>query len=478
MEESKIKLDETRDARQKDMVAKWVESGARGTLIAPTGFGKSRMGLIAIERLRSKNPNAQITIVVPRSVLKDQWEAKQIENTAVVTIQYLLANPEKLYELECDLLIIDEIHRFAADEFSRCFDIKTKKGYILGLTATFERADDKEELLKWEVPIAGEVTYQEAVANGWIEDVLEYNLAVQMTEEEQLEYERVNKWFKHLHNFFQGDFNLAMACLKGGPEVATVAHLNDTDATSVRKNAMNWFRTMNKRKNLLYSTIGKLKASKAIADALSSKKKIFFGTSVEFATKLADIIPGAVEYHSEVKSREVLVSKEKVYKTLAGVKKAQTKIEGANYTKQSDDSYLLTYPKTERWGPEKIKTYALEAIKNGKINTITSAKSLEEGLDIQDLEVAIITSRYKSVVAYKQIRGRVGRKITTIEDEDTISTKKPIVINLFHPNTADENWLYEAQRDSRNVKLFTDIEELLQEIKDPEMVLSFDDLAK
>lgn len=473
---TEIILDESRDARQQEMVAAWVagkDKPARGTLVAPTGFGKSRLAEIAISRMQSKNPAAEIVIIVPRGVLKDQWEAKQIPNTKVYTIQYLLVNSDELYAIECDLLVIDEIHRFAADEFSRCFDIKVRKDYILGLTATFERLDGKEELVKMEVPVIYEQDYQEAVNRGWIEPVREVNLQVDMTMAEQLEYDRTHKWFKQLHGFFKGDFNLAMACLKGGPEVATVAHDESVDTQTVRKNAMNWFKTMNKRKTLLYESGSKLKVALELAKALKDKKKIYFGVSAGFAADIADKVPGAVEYHSNVKSRDVQVIKEKIYKTDAGVRKAKDKFEGATVETNDDGTWTLKYPKTERWGPTKIKEHAIDALKEGKITTISSAKALEEGLDIQDLEYAIITSRYKSVIPYKQIRGRIGRKIT----EGELADKKPVMINLVHPGTADENWLAQAQVNSKGVKTFTSVEELLQEINDPNVV-SFEDLIK
>ena len=63
----------SRDIRQEECVEKWVKAKCRGTLIAATGFGKTRVALMCIKKFLSKNPQSSIMVVVPTQTLKDQW---------------------------------------------------------------------------------------------------------------------------------------------------------------------------------------------------------------------------------------------------------------------------------------------------------------------------------------------------------------------------------------------------------------------
>ena len=63
----------TRDERQKLSVQRWLAAKGKGVLIAGTGFGKSRVGLITIKGILRKHPDRKILIVVPTITLKEQW---------------------------------------------------------------------------------------------------------------------------------------------------------------------------------------------------------------------------------------------------------------------------------------------------------------------------------------------------------------------------------------------------------------------
>ena len=62
-----------RTQRQKECLKRWLEFGGRASVVACTGFGKTRVALNLIDAFITKNPTAQVLVVVPTQVLKDQW---------------------------------------------------------------------------------------------------------------------------------------------------------------------------------------------------------------------------------------------------------------------------------------------------------------------------------------------------------------------------------------------------------------------
>ena len=63
----------TRDERQEESVKKWIKSKGRGTIVACTGYGKTRVATIIIGKLISKYPSIKVLVVVPNSTLQEQW---------------------------------------------------------------------------------------------------------------------------------------------------------------------------------------------------------------------------------------------------------------------------------------------------------------------------------------------------------------------------------------------------------------------
>ena len=63
-----------RTSRQLECVQKWVNNKKRGTIVAATGFGKTRVGLQAIKRFQTKFPNHKIIVAVPSDAVRIQWE--------------------------------------------------------------------------------------------------------------------------------------------------------------------------------------------------------------------------------------------------------------------------------------------------------------------------------------------------------------------------------------------------------------------
>ena len=60
----------TRDERQAESLNAWLRNKGRGCVEGCTGYGKTRIGLNAIEKVRTKYPDLSVIVVVPTDVLR------------------------------------------------------------------------------------------------------------------------------------------------------------------------------------------------------------------------------------------------------------------------------------------------------------------------------------------------------------------------------------------------------------------------
>ena len=196
----------TRDERQEESLKSWLRNKGRGCIEGCTGYGKTRIGINAIKRVMTKYPTITVIVVVPTDVLKNQWTTLLDEQGLSLNCKVVIINTASKTPEQCDLLILDEIHKFAADQFSQVFKT-VKYKLILGLTATIERLDGKHELLKQYCPVVDTVTIEVAKANGWVSDFTEFQVII--TAEDINNYREYNKEFIKHFEFFDFNFNLA-----------------------------------------------------------------------------------------------------------------------------------------------------------------------------------------------------------------------------------------------------------------------------
>ena len=64
----------SRDLKQKECLEKWVANKCVGSIIACTGFGKTRIAINAIVKFLSKNSGKKVIVVVPTENLQMQWK--------------------------------------------------------------------------------------------------------------------------------------------------------------------------------------------------------------------------------------------------------------------------------------------------------------------------------------------------------------------------------------------------------------------
>ena len=184
----------TRDERQEQCKRAWLLNKGKGTIEACTGFGKTRCALNCLKAVLSKYPAIRVLVVVPTELLKNQWVSIIDKEALGLNVEVQIVNTIAKNGYECDFLIIDEIHRTAANTLQFIFS-RVRYKLILGLTATLERLDGRHTIIEKYCPVVDSVPIEVAKANGWVSDFVEYQVVITVDDIE--EYRSQNREFTH-----------------------------------------------------------------------------------------------------------------------------------------------------------------------------------------------------------------------------------------------------------------------------------------
>jgi len=390
--------------RQLRSVVKWKNRGCRGSLEAATAFGKTFVARIALGKIEKKikesGGNFKVHVIVPRKVLKDQWE-KELSHFSSLNIEvYVINTYVKNYSNNCDLIILDEMHLFASDVFSLWS--KSTYKWILGLTATMRRMDGKEDFLLDKAPIFDRITQQECLDRGWISKLIEINCPVFLTKTERKEQLELNKKIASTFNFF-GDYQSVIECSSpsGASKFVRVNNLLlSSKEVCIKANIAR--KLMRKRKDFIDNTEHKLRLARTLISKLNLRT-ITFSESVEFAEGLKESFPNSAIYHSNLKTivKNVIETKTKIYKTQKGASNfisALKRKEIPYSTKKSLKGYEIEYkePKVKKFSQSKQKEEAINQITTGELNRIFTAKALDQGFNVDEMEFGLESSRSRN----------------------------------------------------------------------------------
>ena len=364
----------------------------------------------------------------------------------------------------CDLLVLDEVHLFAADKFKLVFDRVSYK-WIMGLTATINRMDGKETLLKKYAPVAVRVSQKKAIEKGWINDFLEINCPVNLKREEMEELDQISNQIRYFTSKF-GDFGIMRNCINfENAKSFSRSYYPQDDvndrAKLVQRDAAQGQRYISKRQEILYKCHAKVKATVDLIDEFKLKT-ITFSQSTEFADEVKNFVSRrSVVYHSNITSIDRRVEKTKSYATLAAAERFKV-IKKGNIRKK-DGKFEVYWKELKRIGVGTLKKEALLHFSSNKYKTdvICTAKALDQGFDVPDVELGIDGSRTSNPTQHTQRTGRIARNYTYRDG----TKKQGIYINLYVPNSKDEAWLSACQKNSTNIVTVNDVAECKQLIK-------------
>tara|TARA_R110002012_G_scaffold278308_4_gene465901 strand:+ start:7793 stop:9001 length:1209 start_codon:yes stop_codon:yes gene_type:complete len=396
-----MKANEVKDKVQRDGLNQWWSRfNGRGTLQYATGVGKTRCGVLAAALIAKRvGMDCKILILTPTQTIRDRswkeefkkWGEELLFESCVKTV--CIQTAYKYTGQHYDLVIADEIHNYISPEYFNFFP-NNYSPKVLGLSAYIDPI--KLRLLTAVAPICSRVSTAEASKLGLISEYKIYNIPLQLNGEEKKSYTHANNNFNRLFSLFDKDLKLMYACMKPTTYIQFLQRkgMNIDDENKTFPYQCN--AAMAKRKKLLYNASAKVNAVQQLCDMYSERKTIIFSQTIDFADKVSEALGDTcVSFHSKIG------------------KKART----ANLDKLIDN--------------------------RTKVTRISTAKALNEGMNVPDISMAIIASGTSKV---KDLIQRIGRTVRWEEG------KQALIFHLYIEGSQEEKWVNSAQ-DGHSVEL-------------------------
>ncbi len=460
----------------------------RGTLHYTMQFGKTYTAILIIKKLLENKDiinQDNILVITPSDIIRKQWES--VLNTHHLKIKVLTAqqaiNESKLgnYNSNIDLVIFDEIHKFISEERIKLITDILNYKYILGLTGTYPSLDNSKVLDKY-CPVVDTITEYEALQNKWISPFIEYNLSVEFTEDDKLRYisytapiREILQVFKDSHKLFQvfkNDYEVLTACYAGKKgnngfvkpkdvcrELSTRKGWNkelDLDygnnsvieehwnPETIYQRAMDFNTLVRNRNDLIINNNTKLDIILEIYKKFKDKTIISFNESTDFATTITQYINSiggkAIVYHSNIKSQPLIdPSTGKFITTKAG--------------------------KVKIFGQTSLKNNAIEGIKNGDFTFLATARALDEGMSIPNIEVVICSGGTVNPMQYAQRSAR-GKTVDIYNPN-----KLTRIINLYFDDFYYEDKKIDCRDKQKLIKRQQENQSIIKWIKNIDEIL-------
>ena len=360
---------------QTESIANWKNSERCGTIVLPTGAGKTHVATMAIEMC-----NRQTLVVVPTLDLMNQWydllvstyNAEigligggfyEIGAITVTTYASAFRHQERIGN-QFGLIIFDEAHHLPGEGFRYAAEFAIAP-FRLGLTATPERTDGGEIELE---RLIGRFVYRleaQELAGEFLADYTIEKIEVDLSDEEREAYQKE----RQIYTDFRRKKNLPY-----GQE--------------------GW------RLFLMHSA--KSEDGRRAMKAYRNYKKIALGTE----SKL-HVLQDLLIRHKRDKVLIFTAENEMVY--------------------QISNDYLI--PSITHETNVKERKFWLDAFNRGDVLALCTSKVLNEGVNIPDASVAIILSGSGSSREHIQRLGRILRK----KDD-----KQAILYEVVARNTSEE----------------------------------------
>lgn len=285
----------SRDERQAQAIKAWAKANGRATIVGCTGFGKTRVAIRIIDKLKQSNPDLHTIVLVPTTTLQEQWISELDYNGLSLNTEVFVMMGASKHDYKCDLLVIDEAHRVNSEVLSANL-VNTQYKYILGLTATFERLDGRHEILAKYAPVCDTITMEDALFNGWVTKYKDYVVVIDVPDIDI--YNTCNSEFNKAYEFFNWDFGKAMSMAgKDGykhrweyaKELAPDNYEHQKEMfKSVTYYATSFMRSMQNRKKFVQNHPKKLEVAQEIIKHRSDKKIVTFSANVKMAESFKD----------------------------------------------------------------------------------------------------------------------------------------------------------------------------------------------
>lgn len=335
----------------------WIASGNRGIIVLPTGSGKTLVGIKAISLL-----NTPTIVIAPTLDLVDQWRSRlkkefktdvgvlgggerDIKALTVSTYDSAYIHADKLGN-RFGLIIFDEVHHLPAAGYKNIAEMFASP-FRMGLTATYEREDGLHTELN---RLVGGKVFERMVKDLTGTHLSPFRLekiVVELTEEEQEEYEKNQKVFSD----YLARINLT---IRSPADFQKLVMRSGRDPGARRA-----LLARNKARDIAYNSVSKIGKLSEILKKHDDGKMFIFTEHNKLVHRI---------------SRQFLVPS-------------------------------ITYRTTI-----KERSEILDRFKSGIYRAVVTSRVLDEGIDVPDADVAIILSGTGSERAFIQRLGRILRK--------------------------------------------------------------------
>jgi superfamily II DNA or RNA helicase len=342
---------------QNEAITAWEKNGRHGVIILPTGAGKSFVAQMAIELT-----GRSTLVVVPTLDLMNQWydlllssfQAEiglvgggYFEQGAIVVTTY--ASAFRFMERmgnQFGLLVCDECHHLPSSVYRYIAEM-TIAPFRLGLTATPERADGGEDLLR---QLLGPIVYRleaQHLAGEYLADYDVVQLTVRLSPEEHHRYQEERDIYR---GFVTGN-KIKMGSMQG------------------------W--------QLFVAMSARSEAGRRAMQAYRESKRIALGTEAKL-----EVLAKLLQRHRRERVLIFTAENEMVYRI----------------------SERFMIPAITHETPIKERSAWLAAFNQGEVMALATSKVLNEGVNIPDAAIAVVLSGSGSTREHIQRLGRILRK--------------------------------------------------------------------
>ena len=388
------KLIKVKDEEQRKAINAWANNKFTGSIIAGTGFGKSRCGVIAVGKSLDTNTDAKGLVLVPTNQLQEQFKEEFIKwgyEHILDRVDILCyASAYKIENEHYHIVVCDEIHLGLSPEYRKFFENNTWDR-LLCMTATLPEEFEYKEILFGLAPTVYKISLDKCVELGLVSPYQIICIPVELTTVEEQEYKKANNTFvyaKYCLGQFDA-FDRAKHIMGSGKHTASNAD---------KAAAAQFYRSIRARKAVVDHADNKIAWLQKIVIKNIGEKILVFGGSNEFTNRLAD----ATETFSSI------------------YHSGRTK---------------------------KQKEKALADFRSGDKPVLCSTKALNQGFDVADATMAVICGLTSKALTMIQ---RVGRIIRYQED------KIGKIYVLYVKDSQEEKWLKSSVRKLDNVTWLLD----------------------
>ena len=297
-----------KDQKQRKALNKWAGAGAIGSIVAGTGFGKSRCGVLATKWALKKGNRA--LVLVPTTQLQAQfedefkkWDAEDLlPNIEIMCYQ----SAYKLKDEHYDIVVCDEVHLGISEQYRKFFQNNTYDK-LLCMTATIPEDDEYRNYLMQLAPIRFHLSLDECVALGLVSPYEIVCIPLELNDEDKEKYKEAQLKFvrsKYLIGEFD-TFNAAKMIL---------AKKMQGNAGAAKR----FFEAIRERTNIINHASVKIDQAKELIKQHTDDKILVFTGSNKFSDSMAESLDAFV-YHSGLTKKQREVALENFRGTDGGV---------------------------------------------------------------------------------------------------------------------------------------------------------------